>query len=288
VKNIDILPQIVSQIQGDANAVNECLKSLLLVGANSEGEAALLKAMSYATIDSGKRLRSFLCLESSRIASISAENAVIIAACIEMAHAYSLIHDDMPCLDNATERRGKPAVHIAFDEATALLAGNALYTYATEILTSDKLSLTPQIKLDLLHKFTRALGFKGMLGGQMNDLMMQKNTIPINLESLKYMQRQKTGCLFAFCASVGGLISGKNYEKMYEYGLMIGFLYQIVDDILDFPEETNDANSFVNIMGGDVDKVRVYARDLANEIVSKVNDWDGFGAFVNYILDFVK
>jgi len=161
-------------------------------------------------------------------------------AAIEMVHAYSLIHDDLPAMDNSPQRRGKPSVHIAFDEATALLTGNALFGLAFDEILNN-LNFSSEIKLNLLKHLSLATGYYGMMAGQMFDIMITKMPT-ISTKENANMNKMKTGDLFAFCTATGAILAGKESEiaKWKEIGYDFGSIFQIADDILDFEEDTQN------------------------------------------------
>ena len=192
-------------------------------------------AMMYGLFPGGKKIRSKVLLDIGAIFKIEYKILIIIGAAIECIHAYSLIHDDLPCMDNDKLRRGKPSTHIKFGESTAVLAGNSLLTMAFEILSSSNLRINKKIKVDLVQKLSETSGHLGIAGGQYLDLSFEKKKISKN--KIIDMEIKKTGKLFSFCCVVPAIIKKKNNRdiKFFEnIGSDIGLLFQIADDLIDF------------------------------------------------------
>jgi farnesyl diphosphate synthase len=182
----------------------------------------------------GKKIRSKILLDIGTAFKIKYKTLIAIGASVECIHAYSLIHDDLPCMDNDSLRRGKPSTHIKFGESTAVLAGNSLLTMAFEILTSSSLNINEKIKVDLVQKLSESSGHLGIAGGQYLDLKFEKKKIPKN--KIIDMEIKKTGRLFSFCCAVPVIIKKKNNKeiKFFEnIGANIGLLFQIADDLID-------------------------------------------------------
>ncbi|MDP4840692.1 MAG: polyprenyl synthetase family protein [Alphaproteobacteria bacterium] len=194
----------------------------------------LAQAMSYGLLDGGKRLRPFLHLSAARFLGGDEETAVDIACALETVHCYSLIHDDLPCMDDSSLRRGKPSVQAAFDPATALLAGNALYTLALEILTN--LNIAEVKRLALIRALSKASGASGMMGGQYLDMTAMASPRPLTLEEITHLQRLKTGALIEVCLEAANIAFDPSPERaraLTLYGRNFGLLFQISDDLLD-------------------------------------------------------
>ncbi len=209
----------------------------------------LFEAMRYGVLDGGKRVRPFLVLEFCRLARGNDADALPFAAAIECIHSYSLVHDDLPCMDNDTLRRGKPTNHVKFGEANALLCGDALLTYAFEIASSSK--LPPEYVVKAIKLLSYMAGPNGMVGGQQIDLLSEGKEI--DFETLKYLHSKKTGCLIRCAAWLGCIAAAdKCDEKLYEaadrYASGIGLAFQIIDDILD---KTGDEAVFGKPIGSD-------------------------------------
>ncbi|MCT4558104.1 MAG: polyprenyl synthetase family protein [Pelagimonas sp.] len=188
------------------------------------------QAMGYA-VEGGKGLRAFLALESARLHGISAEVGQYPAAAIEAMHAYSLVHDDMPCMDDDDLRRGKPTVHRKWDEATAVLAGDALQSLSFELLCLT--DCAPQGRLALIQGFAQAAGVRGMVGGQAMDMAAETSDVPLTLEEITRLQAGKTGALINWSCEAGPMMTGSDASAMHQYGSRLGLAFQIWDDVLD-------------------------------------------------------
>ena len=225
-------------LASDAEAVSSWLKHYL--ASQQIAASRLLDAMTYAALNGGKRLRGCLVLSSARLVASVTKSAVnldtllAIASAVELVHAYSLIHDDLPAMDDAELRRGKPATHIAFDEATAILAGDALQTQAFMILSSPELALSAEVKLALVAELAEASGLAGMAGGQMLDLQAEDRFLDIT--EIRQMQDLKTGALIRASVLMGADAQGATDEMraaLTRYADKLGYAFQIADDLLD-------------------------------------------------------
>ncbi len=197
-------------------------------------DSRLVEAMRYSALSEGKRIRPFLVIAAAQIFGVAPTNALNAAVAMEFIHAYSLIHDDLPAMDNDDVRRGKPTLHKKFDEATAILAGDALLTYAFEILVNPETSKDAAVRCELVKTVAKAAGFRGMAGGQMIDL--EKADQKISNEELAKLHRLKTGELFMASAEIGAILgrSGLDERKaLRQYAHDLGLAFQIKDDILD-------------------------------------------------------
>jgi farnesyl diphosphate synthase len=202
----------------------------------------LITAMKYGLFPGGKKIRSKILLDIGAIFKIKYKILIPIGAAVECIHAYSLIHDDLPCMDNDKLRRGKPSTHIKFGESTAVLAGNSLLTMAFEILTSSNIKINEKTKLDLVKKLSESSGHLGIAGGQYLDLNFEKKKISKN--KIVDMEIKKTGKLFSFCCAVPAIIKKKTNKeiKFFEnIGANIGLLFQIADDLIDFKGSSKTA-----------------------------------------------
>ncbi len=214
-----------------AKDTNVFLKKFLKKQNNSK----LLPAMKYGLFPGGKKIRSKVLIDFGSLLSIEYKTLIAIGASVECIHAYSLIHDDLPCMDNDKIRRGKPSTHIKFGESTAVLAGNSLLTMAFEILSSPTLKISEKIKINLIKKLSECSGHLGIAGGQYLDLSYEKKKISKN--KIIEMEIKKTGKLFSFCCAAPAIIKNKNIKeiKFFEnIGSDIGLLFQIADDLIDF------------------------------------------------------
>ena len=214
-----------------ANDTNIFLKKFL----NKQNNSKLLPAMKYGLFPGGKKIRSKILIDIGSLLAIDYKTLIAIGAAVECIHAYSLIHDDLPCMDNDKIRRGKPSAHIKFGESTAVLAGNSLLTMAFEILSSSSLKISERIKINLIKKLSECSGHLGIAGGQYLDLSYEKKKISKN--KIIEMEIKKTGKLFSFCCAAPAIIKKKNTKeiKFFEnIGSDIGLLFQIADDLIDF------------------------------------------------------
>lgn len=195
----------------------------------------LIPAMKYGLFPGGKKIRSKILLDIGSIFKIKYQTLIAIGAAVECIHAYSLIHDDLPCMDNDALRRGKPSTHIKFGEATAVLAGNSLLTMAFEILSSSYLKISESSKLSLIKRLSECSGHLGIAGGQYLDLNFEKKKVSKN--KIINMEVKKTGKLFSFCCSVAPIIrnrSAKEINFFDKIGSNVGLLFQIADDVIDY------------------------------------------------------
>lgn len=200
----------------------------------------LLQAMRYSVLNGGKRIRPILVLECAALFGGCYTTALKVGAALEMVHCYSLIHDDLPAMDNDDLRRGQPTLHIAYDEATAILAGDALLTYAFDIVTAEDIELSAEQKVKLVRHLSRAAGVGGMVGGQILDLAGEHNEL--DETSIISLQAMKTGALIRFACHAGAIVAGatdEDCERMIEFGSAIGLAFQIADDLLDVTADTN-------------------------------------------------
>ena len=195
----------------------------------------LIPAMKYGLFPGGKKIRSKILLDIGSIFKIKYQTLIAIGAAVECIHAYSLIHDDLPCMDNDTLRRGKPSTHIKFGEATAVLAGNSLLTMAFEILSSSYLKISESSKLSLIKRLSECSGHLGIAGGQYLDLNFEKKKVSKN--KIINMEVKKTGKLFSFCCSVAPIIKNRSAKEINFFdkiGSNVGLLFQIADDVIDY------------------------------------------------------
>lgn len=266
-----MLTELLSQTR---QQVNQWLDEYLVLPAGPEKR--LVEAMRYACISTGKAFRPFLVLTISQMLNVSKNHAIRVACALEMLHSYSLIHDDLPCMDDDTMRRGKPTVHLAFDEATAVLAGDSLLTEAFAILADLKTHPDSKIRAKLVMELAKAAGMNGMAGGQMLDLIGEKETFVF--EEIERLQSLKTGALirYACLAPVWLADKDKNIQDAFsQYAQALGLLFQITDDILDAQGDPKivgktlkkDANAhkstFVSTLG--LEKAYAMAADLADK-----------------------
>ncbi|KXF88762.1 polyprenyl synthetase family protein [Phaeobacter inhibens] len=235
------------------------------------GNDPLHAAMRYA-ITGGKMLRGFLVLESARLHGVAEQAALEAALAIECIHAYSLVHDDLPCMDDDDLRRGQPTVHRKWDEAMAVLAGDSLQTFAFELLADPKIG--PHA-LTLIRGLAQSSGKDGMVSGQMLDIAAEIAARPLNLDQITQLQNRKTGCLIAWSATAGAVMAGADDSPLRRYADALGLAFQIADDILDVEGDAakvgkavrKDAEAgkatFVSLLGLDAAKER--ARTLMEQ-----------------------
>ena len=207
----------------------------------------LVAAMEYGLFPGGKKIRSKILIDIGSIFKINYKTLIAIGAAVECIHAYSLIHDDLPCMDDDRIRRGKISTHIKFGESTAVLAGNSLLTMAFEILVSSSLKINEKVKVDLVKKLSETSGHLGIAGGQYLDLSYEKKKI--SKDKIIEMEIKKTGKLFSFCCLAPAIIKKKNAKeiKFFEnIGSDIGLLFQIADDLIDYQGSTKKAGKKSN------------------------------------------
>jgi farnesyl diphosphate synthase len=212
--------------------IDEHLESLLPLPIGKEQRVC--EAMRYSILGGGKALRPFLVLTIADMLGVQKQNAIQVACALEMVHTYSLIHDDLPAMDNDTMRRGKPTNHIQFDEATAILAGDALLTKAFEVLSMPQTHPDANIRCKLIYQLSKAAGTSGMIGGQMMDLIGEKTSL--TLDEIERMQALKTGALLRYACTIPTIMtetSGAVFKALETYASAIGLMFQITDDILD-------------------------------------------------------
>ncbi len=207
-----------------------------------QGNSSLVPAIKYGLFPGGKKIRSKILIDIGSLLSINYKTLIIIGSAVECIHAYSLIHDDLPCMDDDKIRRGKPSAHVKFGESTAVLAGNSLQTIACEILASPNLNIKEKTKINLVRKLSECSGHLGIAGGQYLDLSYEKKKI--SKKKIIEMEKKKTGKLFSFCCAAPAIIKNKSSKeiKFFEnIGLNIGLLFQIADDLIDFRGDSKKA-----------------------------------------------
>jgi farnesyl diphosphate synthase len=224
-----------AQLKQTAEAVDELLDRLLPVVQGNR----LRDAMRYAVLGQGKRLRPFLVLESARLFGVEEDRALRVGAALEALHCYSLVHDDLPSMDNDDLRRGQPTTHRKFDEATAILAGDGLLTWAFEILSDVATHPSAVVRVALVAALAKAAGEAGMVGGQMLDIEAESSGFA-DYAAIALMQKGKTGALFRFACEAGAMLAEQDSTALRLYADDVGLAFQIADDILDV-ESTADA-----------------------------------------------
>ena len=212
-----------------AKDTNNFLKKFFL----KQKKSNLIVPMRYGMFPGGKKIRSKIIIDIGKIFNLDYKKLIHVAAAVECIHAYSLIHDDLPCMDNDNLRRGKLSAHKKYGESTAILAGNSLLTIAFEILSDEKFKINTITRIKLINSISKCSGHSGIAGGQYLDLNFEKKSISI--KNIEIMQIKKTGRLFSFCCMAPAIMANKlnNLKKMEKIGEKIGLLFQIVDDLID-------------------------------------------------------
>ncbi len=268
-------PDALADAMTEAAALIEAQLDVLLPQADA-AEARLIEAMRYAALGGGKRMRGFLVLQTARLFTVNTTCAARVAAAVEMLHAYSLVHDDLPAMDDDDLRRGKPSCHKAFDEATAILAGDALQTRAFEVLAEQDTHADPEARCELVAALAHASGARGMAGGQMIDMLAGGQTL--GAPEITRLQALKTGRLIQFSAEAGAILGRAPKAQRHfiaAYGRELGGAFQIYDDVLDEAGAAADLGktagkdvaqgkaTMVSIMG--LDRARAQAERLADQ-----------------------
>lgn len=238
-------PRLTEALNTVSQAVNAELDRLLPV--SDSPDSRVHEAMRYATLDGGKRLRPFLVMQSASLFNVAESSAIRVASAIEMIHCYSLVHDDLPCMDDDDLRRGRPTCHKKFDEATALLAGDALLTKAFEVLVNPATHADPAVRCELVADLAHASGGQGMVGGQMIDL--QAHELNLDVAGITRLQQLKTGRLFSFSCEAGAVLGKAHGElrlALRNYAHDLGLAFQIADDILDVEGDVAEVGKRLN------------------------------------------
>lgn len=245
-------------------------------------EKQLYKAMRYGVLSGGKRLRAFLVIQSADLFSVPRIHSTRVAAALELIHSYSLIHDDLPCMDDDDLRRGIPTVHKHYDEATAVLAGDALQSLAFDILSHADTHPSPEVRISLVSKLAHAIGVKGMVGGQTMD--MYADAVDIDIITITRLQQLKTGALISFACTAGAILGHAPPAKtqaLKAYAHDLGLAFQIADDILDIEGTTEQLGkaagkdeaagkaTFVSLMG--LEEAKIHASMLAEQAVKHLD-----------------
>lgn len=289
------------QLGDDASACETYIKTLL---DREDGPATQLRnAMAYGVLNGGKRMRAALVFGAARMASGARHDAapteamLRTAAAIEFLHAYSLVHDDLPAMDDAATRRGKPSCHIEFDEATAILAGDALQTMAFEILADPRTHSDAAMRIQLVTTLAKAAGLQGMAGGQMLDLQAENR--PFNLAETQQMQMMKTGALLSCAVVCGGIVGGASAKLLAAqtaFAQHLGLAFQIADDLLDYAGDASvmgkpsgqDADrgkaGFVALMG--VDEARQAAQRMIADANAELAPWKNLAEYMQNLATF--
>ncbi len=261
-------------------------------------EKRVVEAMRYSALSGGKRLRPFLVLAGADIFNVARSCSERVAAAVEMIHCYSLIHDDLPAMDDDDLRRGRPACHIEFDEATAILAGDALLTLAFEVLGAEATHGQPAVRCELISELARAIGSQGMVGGQMLDLMAGGHDFDV--AEITRLQRLKTGMLIGYSCQAGAILGRATDEgraMLGAYAHDLGLAFQIVDDLLDVEGEASEVGkatgkdaaagkaTFVSLLGRE--RARAQAQMLAAQAVEHIAGFGEKGFLLKELAEFV-
>lgn len=262
-------------------------------------EARLFDAMRYAVLLGGKRLRPFLVTTCADMFLVQRACSLRVAAAVEMVHAYSLVHDDLPCMDDDDLRRGRPSTHKQFDEATAVLAGDTLLTRAFEVIAARETHELAEVRSELVEALATAAGGHGMTGGQMIDLLAEEGG-DLQIAEITRLQNMKTGALLAFSCEAGAILgraSGAQRTALHGYAHDLGLAFQIKDDLLDVEgdeatvgkrtgkDEAAGKATFVSILG--VERARRQARILADQANAHLQEFGGEADFLREVARFV-
>jgi farnesyl diphosphate synthase len=268
---------IKNRLIQNAKKIDKFLTNYLKKQENS----LLINPMKYGVISGGKKIRSTIILDAGKIFKLEKKKLINICAAVECIHSYSLIHDDLPCMDNDTIRRGKPSAHVKFGEASAVLAGNSLLTLAFEIIADKNYLVSPSLKNEIIKSLAFYSGHTGIAGGQELDLKFENKKK--NLKQIMDMQRKKTGKLFNFCLYSAAILAKKNDKEKKFYSILgeeIGLLFQFADDFLDIKgskklvgkplkkDNKKGKSTLINLMG--YEKAYKYANNLKRKILLKL------------------
>ncbi|QIG53045.1 polyprenyl synthetase family protein [Altererythrobacter sp. BO-6] len=290
-----LLKDGLAQVQREVDSVFDALLPV-----PQDTRARLVEAMRYAAIGGGKRVRPLLLVSTAELFGVDRDRALRAACAVEAIHVYSLIHDDLPCMDDDDLRHGKPTLHKAFDEATAVLAGDSLHALAFEILADTETSTDPFTRSELIMTLGKASGWDGMAGGQMMDMMAEGSDY--DLHTITRLQQLKTGALLAASVEMGaimGHVPPEGRHHLRAYARDIGLAFQIADDLLDVEgdaekagkalrkDESQGKQTFVTLMG--VDKAREQARALVDQAIARLaphgDDARMLAAVARYIVE---
>jgi len=275
----DLLSDNLKRVQREVDAVFDAAMPVPV-----DTRARLVEAMRYAAIGGGKRVRPLLVASTAELFGVSRDAAIRVGTAVEAIHVYSLIHDDLPCMDDDDLRHGKPTLHHEYDEATAVLAGDSLHALAFEILADEKTSADPFTRSELIMTLGTASGMNGMAGGQMMDMVADEEGVNYDLHTITRLQQLKTGALLAASVEMGailGKIPPEGRAHLRAYSRDIGLAFQIADDLLDVEgdaekagkalrkDEEQGKQTFVTLMG--VDKAREQARALVDQAVAHLS-----------------
>lgn len=277
-----------------ANDTNTFLKSFI----KKQKRTELILPMSYGLFSGGKKIRSKILFDVGSIFNVNYNTLIKIGAAVECIHAYSLIHDDLPCMDNDSVRRGKPATHIKFGESTAVLAGNSLLTLAFEILSNKNINLYEKIKNNLINKISECSGHLGIAGGQFLDLSFEHKKV--SKKKIIDMEIKKTGKLFSFCCTAPLIIKNKNKKEIKSFekiGSNIGLLFQVADDLIDYrgsskiagkktrKDEKQGKATLISLMG--YNNAVKYAEQLSLNLKKGLKQYGSKSKNLNQTIDYI-
>ncbi len=261
--------------------------------------ARLHEAMRYAVLGGGKRVRPLLCFAAGEVTHAALERLEIVASAVELIHAYSLVHDDLPCMDDDVLRRGKPTVHVEYDEASAVLAGDALQTLAFQLLAEQRLADEPRAQLEMVKLLAIAAGSRGMAGGQSIDLAATGSTL--TLPELEFMHIHKTGALIRAAvligAACGSALGAPERAQLDRYAKAVGLAFQVVDDVLDAEASTatlgktagkdsrQGKSTYVSVLG--IARAKALAEELRGDAHAALESLGERGARLTALADFV-
>lgn len=292
---------MIADFQNWARSRQVCMETSLqtLLPAANVAPERLHEAMRYAVLGGGKRVRPLLAFAAGELNRANEERVTIVAAAVELIHAYSLVHDDLPCMDNDVLRRGKPTCHVEYDEATALLVGDSLQSLAFQLLAEYRLADTSQVQLQMIKRLAQAAGSRGMAGGQAIDLANVGKTL--SLPELEFMHIHKTGALIrsavmlgAYC---GSSLNDAQLESLDHFAKHIGLAFQVVDDVLDAEATTEtlgktagkDAErnkpTYISILGAS--RARELAEELRRDAYQALESFDATAGRLRQLTDFI-
>ncbi|WHQ46790.1 MAG: polyprenyl synthetase family protein [Candidatus Midichloria sp.] len=262
--------------------------SKLLPTSFTKNADILFEAVRYSAISASKKIRGFLLIKTADIFNVNREQSIKIAAAIEMIHTYSLIHDDLPAMDNDDYRRGKPSCHKKFGEAIGILAGDALLTYAFEIIASDQANIEPILRIRIMQEMAKAIGLNGMIGGQVIDITSQN----MNYDELKEMHKLKTAALIVASCVSGAILGHAPSDDMLilkEYANKLGLIFQMVDDLIDEKNDKEKANTNLLNLIPEV-KIKKEIEELKNIVIQDLKNLKKYNVLilmelVNYIVN---
>tara|TARA_X000001036_G_C20675204_1_gene803905 strand:- start:99 stop:983 length:885 start_codon:yes stop_codon:yes gene_type:complete len=285
---------IKNKLVNNAKKTDNFIKNYL----NKQAKSILIHPMKYGVLSGGKKIRTSIILSTGKLYNLEVKKLLNICGAVECIHSYSLIHDDLPCMDNDKVRRGKPSTHIKFGESTAVLAGNSLLTLAFEMISDQKYSISLKSKIELISSLARCSGHTGIAGGQELDLSFEKKKK--RFSQIIEMQKKKTGKLFNFCCFAVGAVaqkSEKEKNRLKQMGEEIGLLFQLADDFLDIKgsqkkigkptkkDSKKGKSTLISLMG--YKNAYNYAKNLKNNILRKLRKHGKKAEDLNETINFI-